>query len=121
MIIVGVDGSAESRAAVEWAAGDAVRRSVPLHIVHVTDSSCYLVGKRPEAVLPDTVHQEGRRVLPRPGLRLRAGGAARCDAEGRARQAVAGARLRSWIRIRRGRDPRHAAAGRPRPAQGRRS
>ncbi|MEU8404438.1 universal stress protein [Nonomuraea sp. NPDC048892] len=63
MIIVGVDGSVASRAAVEWAAGDAVRRGVPLRVVHVTDTTWYLVGKRPEAVLPATVHQEGWRVL----------------------------------------------------------
>ncbi|SEH02678.1 Nucleotide-binding universal stress protein, UspA family [Nonomuraea solani] len=63
MIIVGVDGSVASRAAVEWAAGDAVRRGVPLRIVHATDTSWYLVGRRPEAVLPDTLLREGRRVL----------------------------------------------------------
>ncbi|MEV0831068.1 universal stress protein [Nonomuraea rubra] len=63
MIIVGVDGSVAARAAVEWAAGDAARRHVPLRIVHVTDTSWYLVGRRPDAVLPDSVHQEGRRVL----------------------------------------------------------
>ncbi|MFC7110542.1 universal stress protein [Nonomuraea rubra] len=47
MIIVGVDGSVASRAAVEWAAGDAALRHVPLRIVHVVDTSWYQVGKPP--------------------------------------------------------------------------
>ncbi len=36
-IIVGTDGTASSRAAVEWAAREASRRRVPLRIVHVFD------------------------------------------------------------------------------------
>ncbi len=63
MIIVGVDGSAASRAAVEWAAGDAVRMRVPLRIVHVTDPSWYLVGKRPDVALPEALHRQGEQVL----------------------------------------------------------
>ena len=33
-VVVGADGSDHSRAALEWAAAEAVRRGVPLHIVH---------------------------------------------------------------------------------------
>ncbi|GAA1640056.1 hypothetical protein GCM10009733_041450 [Nonomuraea maheshkhaliensis] len=55
MIIVGVDGSAPSRAAVEWAADDAARMGLPLRIVHVMDTSWYLVGRRPDAALPDAL------------------------------------------------------------------
>ncbi|MEU8149488.1 universal stress protein [Nonomuraea sp. NPDC048901] len=36
-IVVGVDGSAPSAAAVEWAAADAERRGLPLRIVHVCE------------------------------------------------------------------------------------
>ncbi|MCF6476955.1 universal stress protein, partial [Nonomuraea sp. MG754425] len=36
-IVVGVDGSAPSHAAVEWAALDAGRRRLPLKIVHVCE------------------------------------------------------------------------------------
>lgn len=33
-VVVGADGSDHSRAALEWAAAESVRRGVPLHIVH---------------------------------------------------------------------------------------
>ncbi|WP_405714250.1 universal stress protein [Streptomyces xanthophaeus] len=33
-LVVGVDGSPESRAAADWAAREAVRRDLPLHVVH---------------------------------------------------------------------------------------
>ncbi|MYV80163.1 universal stress protein [Streptomyces sp. SID1046] len=33
-LVVGVDGSPESRAAADWAAREAVRRNLPLHVVH---------------------------------------------------------------------------------------
>lgn len=52
-----------SRAAVEWAAGDAARRHVPLRIVHVVDTSWYQVGKRPDATLPDSLLRAGEQVL----------------------------------------------------------
>ncbi|MEV4476713.1 universal stress protein [Nonomuraea sp. NPDC049504] len=63
MIIVGVDGSVASRAAVEWAADDASRRGSPLRLVHAADTSWYLVGARPGKALSETVLREGRRVL----------------------------------------------------------
>ncbi|MEU6084080.1 universal stress protein [Streptomyces sp. NPDC047108] len=33
-ITVGLDGSAESRSAADWAAGEAARRNLPLHLLH---------------------------------------------------------------------------------------
>lgn len=56
-IVAGVDGSASSTAAVEWAASDAQRRGLPLRIVHVCerwahgmDSSRYCAGALEAAV-----------------------------------------------------------------------
>ncbi|MGP3963825.1 universal stress protein [Nonomuraea sp. 3N208] len=63
MIIVGVDGSAPSQAAVEWAAGDAFRMRLPLRIVHAVDRSPYQIGKYPNVALPDVLLGEGQRVL----------------------------------------------------------
>ncbi|GAA3222915.1 hypothetical protein GCM10020216_035490 [Nonomuraea helvata] len=63
MIIVGVDGSVASRAAVEWAADDALRMKEPLRIVHVVDRSPYQVGRYSDIALPDVLQREGQRVL----------------------------------------------------------
>ena len=48
MIITGVDRSARSRAAADWAAREALLRGLPLHVVHVTASDEW--PHRPEAV-----------------------------------------------------------------------
>ncbi|MDP4510010.1 universal stress protein [Nonomuraea turcica] len=63
MIIVGVDGSVNSRAAVEWAANDACRMRVPLRVVYAMDGSWYQIGKYPDVGLPDVLLREGRRIL----------------------------------------------------------
>ncbi|MER6945378.1 universal stress protein [Nonomuraea sp. NPDC000554] len=63
MIVVGVDGSAAARAAVEWAADDALRMRVPLRIVHAVDRSPYQIGKFPTADWPDALLRQGHRVL----------------------------------------------------------
>ncbi|MGP3915948.1 universal stress protein [Nonomuraea sp. 10N515B] len=63
MIIVGVDGSVNSRAAVEWAANDACRMRVPLRVVCAMDGSWYQIGKYPDVGLPDVLLREGRRIL----------------------------------------------------------
>ncbi|MFI7700622.1 universal stress protein [Nonomuraea sp. NPDC049480] len=63
MIIVGVDGSVPSRAAVEWAANDAFRMRMPLRIVHAVDRDWYQVGKYPIPMVPDALLREGRRIL----------------------------------------------------------
>ncbi|RKE05066.1 universal stress protein [Streptomyces sp. TLI_171] len=54
VVVVGVDGSAESAAAARWAASDALRRRVPLRLVHVVPEGSGL--PHPEAAaerLPD--------------------------------------------------------------------
>ena len=42
-LVVGVDGSAGSNAALEWAVDEASRRRLPLHLVHATNVD-YLVA-----------------------------------------------------------------------------
>ncbi|MEU6786804.1 universal stress protein [Nonomuraea angiospora] len=63
MIIVGADGSVNSRAALEWAADDAYRMRVPLRIVHAMDRSPYQIRKYPIDALPDVLRREGLRIL----------------------------------------------------------
>ncbi|MEV4115691.1 universal stress protein [Nonomuraea sp. NPDC049695] len=63
MIIVGVDGSVAARAAVQWAADDALRMKEPLRIVHAVDRSPYQVGRYSDVALPDVLQREGQRVL----------------------------------------------------------
>ncbi|MFF0775221.1 universal stress protein [Nonomuraea wenchangensis] len=63
MIVVGVDGSVAARAAVEWAAADALRVREPLRIVHAVDRTPYQIGRFPTPVLPDALLREGRRIL----------------------------------------------------------
>ncbi|MFD7558711.1 universal stress protein [Streptomyces sp. NPDC059835] len=52
-VVVGVDGSDAARAAALWAAGEAVRRDRPLHVVHGADTegrALYLSAKTIERV-----------------------------------------------------------------------
>ncbi|TDE59732.1 universal stress protein [Nonomuraea mesophila] len=63
MIIVGVDGSMASRAAVEWAADDAFRMRVPLRIVHAVDPGPYAIGRYSKIALPELLWSEGRSIL----------------------------------------------------------
>ncbi|MBN6052922.1 universal stress protein [Nonomuraea sp. RK-328] len=63
MIIVGVDGSAPARAAVEWAADDALRMHEPLRIVHAVDRSLYQIAEFPIAEWPDALIRGGEKAL----------------------------------------------------------
>lgn len=56
-IVVGVDGSASSIAAVEWAARDAAMHNVPLRLVHVVPSDAALTGLWPRSPLPHEFSQ----------------------------------------------------------------
>lgn len=56
-IVVGVDGSPSSMAAVEWAARDAAMRNVPLSVIHVVAP---IVVGTPDAVPPDYSQPAGR-------------------------------------------------------------
>ncbi|QUR67850.1 universal stress protein [Mycobacterium spongiae] len=63
-IVVGVDGSAASNAAVGWAAREAGMRNLPLHLLHVVNAD---VATWPPIPYPDTwgtwQEDEGRRVV----------------------------------------------------------
>ncbi|UBU18250.1 universal stress protein [Nonomuraea gerenzanensis] len=63
MIVAGVDGSIPSRAAVDWAAADALRMHEPLLLVHALDRSPYQISKFPDAGHSDSVLRAGQRAL----------------------------------------------------------
>ncbi|MFJ9734760.1 universal stress protein [Streptomyces sp. NPDC101171] len=57
-LVVGLDGSEASLAAVDWAAAEAVRHGVPLHLVHVT------AGDRDASALTGAAAERVRRSAP---------------------------------------------------------
>jgi len=63
-VVVGVDGSPESNAAVCWAARDAVLRNVPVTVVHVVDTPA---ATWPQLPYPDALgvwrEDQGRQIL----------------------------------------------------------
>lgn len=56
-IVVGIDGSAPSTAAVEWAAREAAMQNVPLRLVHVVPPDAALAGPWPRPPLPPEFSQ----------------------------------------------------------------
>ncbi|MEU7899959.1 universal stress protein [Nonomuraea sp. NPDC049152] len=63
MIVAGFDGSAAARAAVQWAADDALRMGVPLRIVHAVDRWPYQIAKFPPQEWPDAMIRAGEKLL----------------------------------------------------------
>lgn len=61
-VIVGTDGSRPAAAAVEWAAGDAARKGLPLRIVHAVDRLPYEIARYPIPI-EDQLDRAGRRIL----------------------------------------------------------
>ncbi|MCL6735974.1 universal stress protein [Streptomyces neyagawaensis] len=68
-VVAGVDGSAESLAAVAWAAREAVRRDLPLHLVHVLDRR---TRRREDEITRAAQRRLGRSHLTRAEQRARA-------------------------------------------------
>ncbi|MET8468836.1 universal stress protein [Streptomyces sp. NPDC006422] len=71
-VTVGIDGSAESRAAAEWAAREAEARDLPLKLVHVWEPVPEPIAQAP--LLGAETHQHWTERLPREvteGVRLR--------------------------------------------------
>src|SRR6201996_4253200 len=63
-IIVGIDGSPESDAAVSWAAHDAAIRGLPLTVLHVVSPASATWAQAPTLKqTPDEQQAEGRSLL----------------------------------------------------------
>ncbi|MEU8322503.1 universal stress protein [Nonomuraea sp. NPDC048881] len=71
-IMVGVDGSAPSDAALGWAADDAARTGAELHIVHALDRQPYSVGRFPDFGQWNNLLLAASRVLERAEAAVRA-------------------------------------------------
>ncbi|MFE2632987.1 universal stress protein, partial [Streptomyces sp. NPDC059374] len=66
-VLAGVDGSERSFAAADWAAREALRRAVPLRLVH---ASPQLPGDAVPARARDTLHRLGEMTLQRVAAEL---------------------------------------------------
>ena len=69
-IVVGVDGSAESAAALRWACREASLRGAEVHAVHVREANCHSLASYAAAVSPsaeDDLEEMWRSVLPDQG------------------------------------------------------
>lgn len=62
-IIVGVDGSAPSKVAVDWAAREALMRNLPLTIIYISPSPMVAAERPMPADLTERVEKHGQRVL----------------------------------------------------------
>src|SRR5699024_7399892 len=63
-VVVGVDGSNHSRAALEWAAAEAVRRGAELRIVHALGMPLVVSAHDPTRFRPtDEINQQAPNVL----------------------------------------------------------
>ncbi|NAS25986.1 universal stress protein [Herbidospora sp. NEAU-GS84] len=62
-IVVGVDGSPATVAAIEWAADDAARTGLPLRVVFAVDRSPHEIPKFPNPHLEDALSRGAVRVL----------------------------------------------------------
>jgi len=65
-IIVGVDGSAESAAALRWACREAALRGAEVHAVHVREANCHSLASYAAAASPaadDDTEEVWRSVL----------------------------------------------------------
>lgn len=69
-VVVGTDGSRPAAAAVEWAAGDAARKGLPLRIVHAVDRLPYEIARYPVPI-DDQLDRAGRRILDEAGQAVR--------------------------------------------------
>ena len=69
-IVVGVDGSAESAAALRWAGREASLRGAEVHAVHVREANCHSLASYATAASPsaeDDIEEMWRSVLPAQG------------------------------------------------------
>ena len=69
-VVVGVDGSAESAAALRWAYREASLRGAEVHAVHVREANCHSLASYAAASSPgfeDDIEEMWRSVLPDQG------------------------------------------------------
>src|ERR1700722_8800554 len=58
-IVVGVDGSAESAAALRWACREAALRGAEVHAVHVREANCYSLASYAVPASPSAEDEVG--------------------------------------------------------------
>lgn len=64
LIVVGLDGSPESRSAAEWAGREAQVRHLPLHLVHTyTIPTAGMIGYAVPTALTDELYGDGEQIL----------------------------------------------------------
>jgi nucleotide-binding universal stress UspA family protein len=61
-IVAGYDGSAQSGAALDWAAAEAQRRELPLTVLHAVDLRRVVPGALNPSGWPELFEREGRRI-----------------------------------------------------------
>ena len=62
-IVVGVDGSAPSDAAVRWAVGESVMRGLPITLIHVVAPTPIDSTMAPDGAIPQVRLDQARQVV----------------------------------------------------------
>ncbi|MFD5430344.1 universal stress protein [Streptomyces sp. NPDC127084] len=63
LLVVGVDGSADSLRAVDWAADEAATHNIPLRIIHASRGERYTIANTAASIHPGTIQMESHHVM----------------------------------------------------------